>query len=332
MRKCRRSMTTGRPLTPTDLVPFQTAIDAGVDLVMTAHVIYPALDPTGTPATRSAPILQGLLRDEMGFEGVVATDSLLMAGAKVEGRTEGDLAAEMLAVGVDMLLDVADVDDVVAGIVRAVENGTLPEARLRDAFARVDALRQRIIDRFGGGVFRDPSQAYGPKIVAAQEHAALAAQVSAAAVDVVRGPLPDLRDGEDVFVLMVKGSPRGNEPEVQPLGVAMSERLPRATYRQLEPTQDGEDEVFMSIRAAAEAARHVVIATVARPAAWRTFGLAEREKRFVQQLMEAHPVTLVVLGDARGLDGYDAAQAAVVAYSDEAPAQRAVLDALVAGD
>jgi len=316
-------------LDATDFVPFRAAIDAGVDLVMTAHVIYPALDPTGTPATRSAPILQGLLRDEMGFQGVVATDSLLMAGAKVEGRTEGDLAAEMLAVGVDMLLDIEDVDDVVAGIVRAVENGTLSEARLHDAFARVDALRQRTIDRFGAGVFRDPSLAYAPEIVAAPEHAELASRVSAAAVDVVRGPLPDLGDGEGVLVLLFKGTPRGNEPEVQPLGVALAERLPKATYRQLEPTQEGQDEVFDGVREEVESAKHVVIATVARPAAWRTFGLAEREKRFVQQLMAAHPVTLAVLGDARGLDGYEAARAAVVAYSDEAPAQRALLDALV---
>ena len=316
-------------LDATDLVPFQTAIDAGVDLVMTAHVRYPALDPTGTPATRSAPILQGLLRDQMGFEGVVATDSLLMAGAKVDGRTEGELAAEMLAVGVDLLLDVDDVDDVVSDIVRAVEQGTLPEARLRDAFARVDALRQRTIDRFGEGVFRDPSMAYPPEIVAAPDHAALAARVAEAAVDVVRGPLPDLGDGDGVLVLMMKGSPRGNEPEVQPLGVALADRLPRATYRQLEPTQEGEDAILESLRAEAVGARHVVIATVARPAAWRTFGLAEREKRFAQQLMETCPVTLVVLGDARGLDGYDAAQAALVAYSDEAPSQRAVLDALM---
>ena len=316
-------------LDATDLIPFQAAIDAGVDLVMTAHVRYPALDPTGTPATRSAPILQGLLRDDMGFEGVVATDSLLMAGAKVEGRTEGDLAAEMLAVGVDMLLDVADVDEVVAGIVRAVENGTLPEARLRDAFARVDALRQRTIERFGEGVFRDPSQAYRSDVVAAPEHKALAARVAASAVDVVRGPVPDLGDGDGVLVLMIKGAPRGNEPEVQPLGVALAERLPRATYRQLEPTQAGQDDILEALRAEADAAQHVVVATVARPAAWRTFGLAEREKRFVQQMMDARPVTLVVLGDARGLEGYDAARSALVAYSDEAPAQRAVLDALV---
>ena len=52
---------------------------------MTAHVVYPALDPSGRSATRSAPILRGLLRDEMGFEGVVVTDSLHMAGAQEAG-------------------------------------------------------------------------------------------------------------------------------------------------------------------------------------------------------------------------------------------------------
>ncbi|MEO0557320.1 MAG: glycoside hydrolase family 3 N-terminal domain-containing protein [Bacteroidota bacterium] len=315
-------------LEATDFVPFRAAIGAGVDLVMTAHVRYPALDPTGTPATRSAPILQGLLRDEMGFDGVVATDSLLMAGAKVDGRTEGELAAEMLAVGVDLLLDVDDVDDVVAGIVRAVENGTLAEARLREAFARVDALRQRVADRFGPGVFRDPSLAVAPEIVAAPEHAALASRVATAAVEVVRGPLPSLGEGDGTLVLLFKGTPRGNEPEVQPLGIALAETLPDASYRQIEPTKEGDDALFEEIRAQVEAASNVIIATVARPAAWRTFGLADREKRFVQHLMDAHPVTLAVLGDRRGLEGYDAAQAAVVTYSDEAPSQRALLNVL----
>ena len=312
----------------TDLVPFRAAIDAGVDLVMTAHVIYPALDPTNAPATRSQAILTGLLRDELGFEGVVATDSLLMEGAKVEGRTEGDLAADMLGVGVDLLLDVADVDDVVAGIVRAVEAGTLPEARLRDAAGRVEALRARLRSRFGEGVFRDPSLAYGPEVVAADAHRQLAGRVAAGAIELARGPLPDFGDGDGVYVLHVKAAPRANEPETMPLGHAVAERFPRAVYRELEPSREDDDDAFDRIRIEAQGARQLVVATVARPAAWHTFGLAARERRFVQRLMDTYPTTLVVLGDRRGLVGYDACDAAIVAYSDEAPSQRAVVDVL----
>lgn len=83
-----------------DLRPFRDALSAAVPSVMTAHVAYPALDPSGRPATRSAPIVTGLLRKEMGFDGVVVSDALIMEGA---GRAE-TAAAEALAAGVDLLL------------------------------------------------------------------------------------------------------------------------------------------------------------------------------------------------------------------------------------
>ena len=63
-----------------DAPPFQAAIDAGVDAIMTAHIVVPALDPSGDPATLSQPILTGVLRQEMGYDGVVITDALDMAG------------------------------------------------------------------------------------------------------------------------------------------------------------------------------------------------------------------------------------------------------------
>lgn len=87
-------------LSATDLLPFRAAIAAGVPSVMTAHVAYPSLDPSGRPATRSRPILTDLLRGSLGFDGVVVTDALIMEGV-------GDGAApivEALRAGVDLLL------------------------------------------------------------------------------------------------------------------------------------------------------------------------------------------------------------------------------------
>jgi beta-glucosidase len=83
-----------------DLRPFRDAVAAGVPSVMTAHVAYPALDPSGRPATRSGLIIRDLLRGELGFGGVVVTDALNMEGA---GSAE-TAAAEALEAGVDLLL------------------------------------------------------------------------------------------------------------------------------------------------------------------------------------------------------------------------------------
>ena len=311
-------------LEATDFVPFRAAIDAGVDLVMTAHVVYPALDDL--PATRSRAILRGLLRDDMGFDGVVVTDSLQMAGAKVEGRTEGDLAADLIEAGVDLFVDAVDPAALVAGLAAAVREGRLDEGLLDAALARVDRLRDRLRGRFGPEVFRAPP--VPAEVVGAGAHRELAASVARDAVEEMRGPLPDLGDGEGVLVVLMKPAPRPHEPETMPLGEAVARLLPRAVYRELEPTHEDQDDAFDEVRILASDARHLVIATIARPAAWSAFGLAARERRFAQRLMEAHPTTLVVLGDQRGLRGYDACKAALVTYSDAEPSQLAAAERL----
>ena len=309
----------------TDLVPFRAAVGAGVDLVMTAHVVYPALD-AALPATRSRAILHDLLRREMGFEGVVVTDSLQMAGAKAEGQTEAETAVELVEAGVDLFVDAVDPEAIVAGLAAAVERGRLDEALLDAALARADRLRERFRARFGADAFRTPP--LPPETVGADEHRQLAARVAREAIQIARGPLPDLGDGAGTLVVLVKRAPLPNEPETMPMGGAVRRLLPGAVYRELEPTHEDQDEVFDEIRLLAQDAERVVVATVVRPAAWHAFGLEARERRFAQRLMETRPTTLAVLGDARGLRGFDACEAALVAHSDVAASQVAVVERL----
>ena len=310
----------------TDLVPFRAAIAAGVDVVMTAHVAYPALDPSGLPATRSQPILRGLLRDELGFGGVVVTDSLQMAGAKDASRTEGDLAAGLVEAGVDLFVDAVDPGAVIAGLAEAVRAGRLDEALLDAALARVDRLRDRFRARFGADAFRTPPRP--AEVVGADAHRALAQRVAREAVEVARGPLPDLGDGTGTLVVLMKRAPLPNEPETMPMGEAVARLLPGAVYRELEPTHEDEDEPFDEIRLLARDAERVVVATIVRPAAWHAFGLEARERRFAQRLMDAHPTTLVVLGGDRGLRGFDACDSALVTHSDVGPSQTAAVERL----
>ncbi|MDT8341862.1 MAG: glycoside hydrolase family 3 N-terminal domain-containing protein, partial [Longimicrobiales bacterium] len=137
-------VTAGRAaLEGADLRPFRTALAAGVPAVMTAHVACPALDPAGGPASRSRPIVTGLLRGELGFRGVVVTDALVMEGA-------GDPSAAMveaLAAGSDLLLyppvdlPPAHVQRVLAA---AVASGRLDAAERDASRARVEALLARV--------------------------------------------------------------------------------------------------------------------------------------------------------------------------------------------
>ena len=123
------------------LPPFVAAIGAGVPAIMVGHLLVPALD-ANRPASLSRAVIQGLLRDDLGFDGLVMADDFGMGALASWGdlprRTELAIVA-----GVDMaiVLDERAVADVVAGLLDAVAEGRLPEARVDEAFLRVARFR-----------------------------------------------------------------------------------------------------------------------------------------------------------------------------------------------
>jgi len=126
-----------------ELVPFRAAIAAGIRAMMTSHIVFPAFDPVH-PATFSRRILTELLREELGFEGVIVTDALDMAGAS-GGLGIPAAAVAALAAGSDLLCigtrnTDAQIGEIAAAIEAAIANGTLPAGRLADAIARVEKL------------------------------------------------------------------------------------------------------------------------------------------------------------------------------------------------
>jgi beta-glucosidase len=123
-------------LEESDLLPFQIAVESGVASVMTAHVAYPALDPSGLPATISRPIMGGL-RERLGFDGLVVTDALIMDGALV-GRRESDAAVEAVQAGVDLLLYPNDSRRVRDALRQAVAGGNLSRERVAQSLARYE--------------------------------------------------------------------------------------------------------------------------------------------------------------------------------------------------
>jgi len=120
-----------------ELVPFKAAVDAGVRAVMTAHLFVPALDPTpGLPATLSAPILTGVLRQKLGFRGLIVTDALEMSGVTNAFSTE---EASLLAVlaGVDQLLLPPEPAKVIAYLAQAVRDGRISLRRIDESVRRI---------------------------------------------------------------------------------------------------------------------------------------------------------------------------------------------------
>ncbi|MEU4151211.1 glycoside hydrolase family 3 protein [Streptomyces sp. NPDC026659] len=126
-----------------DAVPFRSAISARIDSIMTAHIQFPALDPSGDPATLSHPIVTGILRGDLGYDGVVITDSLGMEGVRTK---YGDDRVPVLALkaGVDQLLNPPSIDVAWTAVRDAVRGGELTEARLDESVLRILRMKARL--------------------------------------------------------------------------------------------------------------------------------------------------------------------------------------------
>lgn len=124
-------------------VPFAGAIDESVAGVMIGHLAFPALDPSGEPATVSLVLIDELLRNDLGFEGIVITDALDMGA--VSGQDRAELAVRSVEAGVDILLAPPDLLAARSGVLDAVASGRISEERIDESVLRI--LREK--DRLG---------------------------------------------------------------------------------------------------------------------------------------------------------------------------------------
>jgi beta-N-acetylhexosaminidase len=129
-----------------ELLPFKRAIEAGVDAVMVAHVTVPALDSEPKQvATTSKAIVDGVLKEEMGFKGVVVTDALDMAGlTRLYAKNVGRAAVESFKAGNDVLIIPADLDASYRAMLQAVESGEIGRDRLDQSVRKILELKASV--------------------------------------------------------------------------------------------------------------------------------------------------------------------------------------------
>jgi beta-N-acetylhexosaminidase len=126
------------------LEPYQAVTDAGFDLVMVSNAIYPAFDD-GVPASQSPRVIEGLLRDGLGFDGVVITDDLGAGALTGAGLDEGAAAVGAARAGADLLLfALSDGEAAQRAVQRAIQDGELDRGALVASCARTTALRERL--------------------------------------------------------------------------------------------------------------------------------------------------------------------------------------------
>ena len=220
-----------------DFVPFQTAIDQGVDMIMTAHIVYPQIDSTkikstktgekvSRPATLSSKFLSGILRYKMDYDGVVVTDAMNMQGIS-DYLTEDQAVTEALRAGADLIcMPVTGVyekkefknriDTVIGAVESAVESGVISEDRLDEAVTRIIRLKQKrgILDYNEDNYTAE--RAYST--VGSAENRALERDIAAKAVTLIRNDnnvLP-YKAGAGANILML--SPYANETAQMVMG------------------------------------------------------------------------------------------------------------------
>jgi beta-N-acetylhexosaminidase len=340
-----------------ELVPFRAAIKAGVGSVMSAHISLPKVDPTEVkplpreqslrpvyvdeggeivresgyvPGTLSPVVLGGLLRRDLGFDGIVVTDALDMSGLTIY-FTQEEAGVRALEAGADMLLKPADPDALIRGVREAVKSGRLTEKRVEESARKILAAKYDL------GLVQDrrtPLEMID-RAVSSPEALKLADEISARAVTLVRDDaglirkLAGLPQGARVFIVGVT-----NGEDRFFIAAPFVGALARAGLRVGSITLDyrsTEDEIKAVLERASGS--DVVVVSMygrVRSGAANSVGLPEQGVRVIKELLARKaPVVGVSFGNPYVLQGFPELQTYVVAYGDMPSLQRAAALALV---
>lgn len=304
-----------------ELKPFRAAVEERVEAIMTAHVTFPALDATeGLPATLSGPVLTGLLRQEMGYDGIIVTDSLAMRALADHWGFAESTVLSVLA-GADLVLALGPFEqqlESLEGLIRAVREGRIPEARLDESVRRILALKQRFHGR--------PSAEPRWDVVTHQEEMR---EIAARGITVLtnRDALLPLRlqPEETILVLapdLLPLSPLGEVSARAPLAPLLERHHPQVQELSFHLSGGGPP-VSEVARRAAEASV-VVLALYARDR------LPDAQRDIARAVLQANPRTVVVsLSSPYILRDLPDAGACVLGYNYGAFTLEALADVLM---
>lgn len=198
-----------------ELYPFQQAMDAGIDAIMTAHVTFPKIDdtevisqkdgtPIALPATLSEKVLTGLIREEMGYEGIVVTDALNMKAIS-DHFGPVDSVIRAINAGTDIVLMPVGLEEVAGGIYEAVETGEIKEETIEDSARRILTLKVKrgIIPSENPKSLEEKVQ-YAEEIVGSEAHKQVEKEAAEKSITMVKndGVLPVTPEEEEEVLVI----------------------------------------------------------------------------------------------------------------------------------
>jgi beta-glucosidase-like glycosyl hydrolase/CubicO group peptidase (beta-lactamase class C family) len=313
-----------RRLRSVELLPFERVIQAGVDSIMVGHIAVPSVDPSGSPATLSPQLMGDLLRDQLGFRGLIVTDALDMSG--VRAAWTGEAAVRSVQAGADLVLLPPDPDVAVRALVRAVREGQLSETRLDASVRRMLAVkdrlelpRKRLVD----------AEAIGKSVGRPEDHER-ALEIARQSITVVRneGVLPLHAERPLRLLHLVLSSDLRNDA-IQ--GIPEDELRRRAVrHRTIALGPEVSDETAAEIVARAGEFTHVLVSAFVRVTASKgTADMAPSHARLLARLRGGPaPLLVVSFGSPYLLRQVPDAPVYVCAYGAAESSQRAAVAAL----
>ncbi|HYH81957.1 MAG TPA: glycoside hydrolase family 3 N-terminal domain-containing protein [Longimicrobium sp.] len=303
-----------------DLPPFRTAIAAGMDGVLVAHIAVPRVTGDDVPASVSPRLTRALLRDEMGFRGLVMTDAFNMRGL-TNRYGQGDAAVRAIDAGADILLQPTDIPAVLNAIEAAVRGGRLSEARIDQSVRRILESKSRV--RLERDRYADANLA---SVVGSEPHRRLAMEVAQRSITLVRDRrnLVPLAAGARRILSITYSEGGGTAGTVFNASLAGPDRTVDAV-RATDAT------AFATLRDRAAAADLVVVSAYVTPREYR--GSVEAGggfARFVEQLAATgKPLVVISFGSPYLLRSFPSVPAYVAAWGREAVCQEAAARALL---
>ena len=303
-----------------ELIPFKAAIESGADSIMTAHVAVPALAPPDLPATLSPAILTDLLRNDLGFKGLVVTDALDMAGV-ARGFDTGEAAVRAIEAGVDALLMPADPEAAIRAVVAAVKSGRLSRKRIQESVIKILSAKEKL----GLDKKRFVAVESLGSLIDSPESRAKAQRAADRAMTLVRntGSVVPLAAPERACYLVMP--PRRTSSEGQRFSEEVRRRAPDAQVATLDPTMPVPQ--VNEILAGTAHCDVYVAAAFARVGAFR--GMTGEQPYAIETITASgKPVVLVALGSPYLLRSFPNVSAYLAAFSTVAPSESAAVRAL----
>lgn len=306
-----------------EFVPFRAAIEKGVDAVMTAHMAVPALEPREIPATSSARILTGVLRDELKFQGLIVTDAMNMQGLLQIFDTR-EAAVRSIEAGADVLLMPLAAEQAIAGVMAAVRSGRISKQRLDESVVKVLNAKMRLgLDKARLVDVR----AIGRAIDSSEDEKA-AQEIADRSVTLVRnaeGTLPARNPNAESLWILTE-SKRSDE------GKRLMEELRRRGSKMnvalLNPAMS-RDEMDRAVEAASGSGGVVVAAFAALTSYRGDAALPGEYPALLEKLLTGKaPVTLAAIGSPYLIRAFPSVKTYLTTYSNTPLAEVALVKAL----